>query len=140
MGVLAKFQLYRRLKKARKKLKEEMMLQGIPRALKVFVVVAAPPAVAYISAACPALFTYAGVVALVGAVVAAVFAGNKSKKGVEATAQGAGAFGVFTIGYLAAKDWIDATCGTAFLQQLPTLATTALSIGIAAYMKGTKEA
>lgn len=141
MGIIGDYKLYRRAKGALKRFKEEAVLNGIPVAVKRFVLVVAPPVVAYVSAACPALFSSTGVVALGGAAIAAVLSGRKSQSAGKATAAGVGSFvGTVALAYSGARGWIDGACGTTFLQQLPTLATTALSLGLAAYMRGTPKA
>ena len=144
MGIIANFNLYRRAKGAWKQFKGELMLEGIGTPVKRLVLIVAPPVVAYVTAACPALFSYSGLFSLGGAVLAGVMSGRKGQTATTSAATGAatlgvGSLGAFALAYTAGKGWIDQTCGTTFLQQLPTLLMTALSMALAAYMKGRKK-
>lgn len=140
MSIFGKIKAAWTARKAAKKFQEDSLKNGWPTAAKRAALIAAPPVVAYMTAACPALFSWSGLVALFGASAAAALSYRKGTTATTATATAGASFSAIALAaYAGAKDWIDGACGTTFLQQLPTLLTTALSLGLAAYMRGSKE-
>jgi len=114
-----------------------MTKEGVWLASKRFALVVLPAVAAYVTQACPTLFSYSGLVAIGGGLLAGISSFRKSQTAGTAVVHGAAGVGMFGALYLAAQQSINQLCGTGFVEQLPTLVTTGFCLALAAYMHGT---
>lgn len=108
------------------------------RVLRAVALAVAPIVVAKLTAACPALFTRAGALALAGGLVAAYLASRKSNGSAVASAH-AGSWLVVGAVWAQFQTEITKLCGTDFLHQVPTIVVTAACVGVASLVHGSEK-
>lgn len=136
MGLIRDIRALWRIKQARDRFREEVEMSGATKAAWGALLVIVPVAVTYIRAACPPLFQIQTGIAVIGAVVSVILLRRPSSGLPASTAIGVGTAGVLALAYRELLTQIGSLCGTTFIEQLPAIVTTALGLGIAAYLRG----
>lgn len=138
MSIISDIEILLKARSIMNRFKDEVKGMGVLAAVRTIGLAIFPPAVAYVTNACPALFDVNGLIAIAGGVVAVILSRRASSGVGKSVVAGAGVAGVLSLAYSQAIAEVSRLCGSGFVEQLPTILSAALAIGVGAYLSGRK--